>query len=88
MHFYESKRDELYDLGADLNETRNLAMEKPQQVGILRAKLSDYLTRVGAQFPIPNPQYDPANPPTSLQKGNKSKPPKGKKPRKGLRLRE
>ncbi|MCA9175795.1 MAG: sulfatase [Planctomycetales bacterium] len=49
---------ELYQLSADLGETKNLAAEKPGRVADLKRKLTSWRQRVGARMPIPNPGYD------------------------------
>jgi len=60
IEFDEDQRVELYDLGADLSETTNLAERMPERVAALRGKLAAWRKSVGAQMPVPNPDYDPA----------------------------
>jgi arylsulfatase A len=60
VHFYEDDRDELYDLAADPSETIDLAAKQPERAEALREKLDAWLTEVGAQMPLPNPDHDPA----------------------------
>lgn len=60
IEFYEDQRIELYNLKNDLSETTNLAGQMPDRVTTLREKLSAWRERVGAQLPLPNPDYDPA----------------------------
>ena len=60
VHFYEDDRDELYDLAADAGETTDLAAREPARAKALRQKLDAWLTEVGAQMPLPNPNHDPA----------------------------
>jgi len=60
VHFYEDGRDELYDLSRDESETTDLSVREPARVAELRAKLDAWLAAVGAQFPTPNPDHDPA----------------------------
>ncbi|MFM1903060.1 MAG: hypothetical protein RLZZ440_960 [Planctomycetota bacterium] len=57
VHFYEDDRDELYDLAADPGETRDLAAAEPARRHALRATLDAWLTDTGAQFPVPNPNW-------------------------------
>lgn len=60
VHFYEDDRDELYDLAADAGETTDLAAREPARAKALRENLDAWLTEVGAQMPLPNPNHDPA----------------------------
>ncbi|HET6575163.1 MAG TPA: sulfatase-like hydrolase/transferase [Fimbriiglobus sp.] len=59
IEFTDTGRRELYDLEHDPSESRNLAAEKPERVKELAAKLTDWLKRVGAKMPTPNPDYHP-----------------------------
>lgn len=59
IHFYEEDRDYLYDLAADLGESKDLASAKPEVADELRAALNSWLEEVGARMPKPNPDYDP-----------------------------
>ncbi|MFM8415710.1 MAG: sulfatase [Planctomycetota bacterium] len=59
VHFYEDDRDELYDLAADAGETTDLAAREPARAKALREKLDAWLTDVGAQMPVSNPNHDP-----------------------------
>ncbi len=58
VHFYEDGRDELYHLGDDPGESRDLAGARPDQTSSLRARLDQWLSDVGAQLPTPNPEAD------------------------------
>lgn len=60
VHFYEDGRDELYDLAADVGETKDLAAAQPDQAKALRARLEAWLKSVDAQLPAPNPAHDAA----------------------------
>ena len=60
VELYEDDRVELYDLRADIGETRNLATAMPERVDELRRKLRDWRESVGAQMPTSNPSADPA----------------------------
>ncbi len=53
-----SDRLELYDLAADLGETRNLAAAKPDLAGELNGLLGAYLEDTKALIPGKNPAYD------------------------------
>ncbi len=48
---------ELYDLAADLGETKNLAAQQPEKVVALSAQLDAYLKETGAIIPAANPAW-------------------------------
>lgn len=56
IRFYESGRDELYDLKSDLGERRDLAAANPGKRQELGARLDGWLKEVGAQMPVPRPR--------------------------------
>ncbi len=60
VHFYEDGCDELYDLVKDPGDTTDLAAKEPARAAELKSTLDVWLTAVGAQFPTPNPNADPA----------------------------
>ena len=51
IHHYDDDAHELYDLAVDLGERDNLAAARPDDVAALRAQLTTWLDRVGAQLP-------------------------------------
>jgi arylsulfatase A len=55
IEFYENMNVELYNVKADLGETRDLAREQTRKAAELRARLHAWRTAVGAQMPTPNP---------------------------------
>ena len=57
IQYYEDGRHELFDLAQDPGETRNVAAEQPQRVMDLSRRLADWQGRVGAQWPMSNPDY-------------------------------
>ncbi len=59
VHFYEDDRDELYDLASDASEKTDLAATQPERARALRAQLDAWLTEVGGQLPVSNPDHDP-----------------------------
>jgi arylsulfatase A len=59
IEFYETGRRELFDLKADIGETRNLSADKPEVVKRLADQLDAWRRAVGAQMPRPNPDYVP-----------------------------
>jgi arylsulfatase A-like enzyme len=60
IHYYEDGRKELYNLVTDLSETTDLSAKYPEKVKKLDKELFDYLTEVGAKYPIPDPLYNEA----------------------------
>lgn len=52
-------RFELYNLAADLGETRNLAAAMPERVQAMNARISAHLQATAALVPLPNPAFDP-----------------------------
>jgi arylsulfatase A-like enzyme len=62
VEWQEDGRAELYNLAADLGEQHNLAAKETQHVAQLRGELHAWQQRVGARFPVANPDYDPAKP--------------------------
>ena len=57
---YEDGSVELFDLSTDLGEATNLATEQAKVAADLQKKLADWRTSVGAQMPMPNPEFDAA----------------------------
>ena len=62
IEWYEDRRIELFNLARDLGEQTDLAPTEPARAAALRAELHAWQQQVGAKFPIPNPNYDPAKP--------------------------
>lgn len=60
IDFYEDGRTELYHLGRDPGETRNLAREYPEISDRLSALLRGYLSKTAARYPEPDPEYNPS----------------------------
>ena len=60
VELYQEQRVELYNLAEDVSEERDLAAAMPEKVEDLRAKLHAWRKKMGAQEPLPNPDYDPA----------------------------
>lgn len=59
IEFFEDDSAELYDLGSDPGESRDLSAEQPPRVQRLRSELAQWRERVGARMPVPNPNFDP-----------------------------
>ena len=62
IRFYETGREELYNLEWDLSETNNLAAANPQERHELSARLDAWLKEVGAQMPVPRGNDSPVRP--------------------------
>jgi uncharacterized sulfatase len=60
IEFYEDGRLELYNLKDDIGEQENLAEVKPRRAKAMQHKLAAWRDAVGAEMPVPNPDYDPA----------------------------
>jgi arylsulfatase A-like enzyme len=60
VEFYDDETVELYDLAADVRETRNLAPQNPERAARMRAALAAWRQQVNAQGNTPNPNYLPA----------------------------
>ncbi|WP_154858529.1 sulfatase [Cyclobacterium xiamenense] len=57
IHWHESHKLELYDLGNDIGESRNLAKSMPGVAKTLYSYLDDWRMRRGVQMPVPNPAF-------------------------------
>jgi arylsulfatase A len=68
LHFYEDDSLQLYDLSRDIREAADLAGSLPEKVREMKVRMDAYLREVDAQFPTPNPDYDPTDPPSSREK--------------------
>ncbi len=55
-------RVELFHLGRDLGETRNLAETEPDRAEAMRGRLHDWMRSLEAGIPGPNPHHDPGRP--------------------------
>jgi arylsulfatase A-like enzyme len=60
IEYYEDGRVELFNLGDDLQESRELSAKEPARVAALRERLQTWRTQVGAQMPRINPDHNPA----------------------------
>lgn len=73
LHLYESGQSLLFDLSVDRGEWTDLATSLPDHHASLRQRLAAYLKEVNAQMPVPNPKFDPDNPPTLVKGGSRDK---------------
>lgn len=58
--YYETEMAELFDLSNDLSEGTNVADDHPDKVNAMKNQLMDYLMEMNAQFPVPDPEFNPA----------------------------
>ena len=49
---------ELYNLGKDISETKNLAESNPKKLEELKVELKAWQKDTGAEFPVKNPDFD------------------------------
>ncbi len=59
IHFFEDDHAELFHITTDLGEEHDLAVERSEVVGELRAKLFEWFKQVDARIPLPNPHPAP-----------------------------
>lgn len=59
IEFFEDRHVELYKLRDDVGEEHDLAAEEPEMAERLRGTLHEWLDRVEAKIPEPNPDYVP-----------------------------
>lgn len=57
---YEDGSVELFNLASDPGEKNDLAEKEPARAAELKAKLASWRRSVGAQEPVPNPEFDAA----------------------------
>jgi len=57
IHFYDDDLVELYDLEADLGETRDLAAELPDEAGRIKKMLDAWRKETGSLAPVWNDRY-------------------------------
>lgn len=60
IEHFEDDRVELFNLSADVSETKDLAAAESERAKQLRAELATWRKRVGAKMPTPNPDFDAA----------------------------
>ena len=59
IEFFEGPSWELYDLGSDPGEKKDLSMEMPEKVKEMKQLLNRWQEDIGAEGMDPNPAYDP-----------------------------
>ena len=84
IHFYEDDRIALFHLNDDLGERNDLADKFPEEARQLQNRLQKRLIAMDAQFPQPNPNYDPnavPSPRKAQGKRGQNNQDRGEKPR-------
>jgi len=69
LRFYEDDRVMLFDLAKDIGERDDLTQRMPAETQRLRERLEQYLSAVDAQLPTPKPDFDPAKPAPTRERG-------------------
>lgn len=59
IQYLTDNRVELYNLKQDIGETTDLSEQQPDTTSELLALLTAWRTAVQAEFPVPNPDFDP-----------------------------
>jgi hypothetical protein len=62
-YWWETGQVQLFHLDQDLGESKDLAKEQPTRAAAMKVELTNYLTSIDAQLPIPNPNYNSATDP-------------------------
>jgi arylsulfatase A-like enzyme len=57
IHYWEDGQDELYNLAADPSEKNDVSADNPELSGQMRSELKAWLAEVGAEIPVPDPEY-------------------------------
>ena len=60
IEHYDTGAKELYDLGDDPSETRNVVAQQPGRATEMQRQLHAWVRSVNAQTNTPNPEFDPA----------------------------
>ncbi len=60
IYYYENNVSELYNLKADPSEQNNIAANDADRTKTMQSELMAYLDELGANKPVPNPNYDVA----------------------------
>ncbi len=60
VEYYDEARTELYNLGRDISQQRDMAAEYSGRAAKMRAALTTWRRDVNAQVNMPNPRFDPA----------------------------
>ncbi len=69
VRIYETAALRLFNIAKDPGEQHGLANEMPEKSRELNQRLTDYLTKVNAQMPEPNPNYNAINSANAKRRG-------------------
>jgi arylsulfatase A-like enzyme len=61
IEFFEDGKLELFNLRDDIGETKDLAVQMPDRVRELHARMTAWREKIGARIPERNPAFDPKN---------------------------
>lgn len=67
IHYYDDGRYELYNLGKDLGEVKELAKANPEITKTLQKKLGVWLKETAAPVPLADKRFDPEKKKTQLE---------------------
>jgi uncharacterized sulfatase len=59
IHYLHNDTRFLYNLADDIGETSDLSLQYPEKTDQLYRLLEDWRAEVKAEFPVPNPRFDP-----------------------------
>jgi arylsulfatase A len=59
IHHLDDNSKSLYNLAEDISESRDLSSSNPEKTEELMHLLDRWRDDVGAEFPVPNPEFDP-----------------------------
>jgi len=71
--YFEEGTAELYELGADISERRDLASTEPDRLKAMRKKLAAWRAETGAFVPTPGESGEGDPPPAKKPRKKKSK---------------
>ena len=71
-YWWETGQTQLFHLDQDLGESKDLAGEERSRAAGLKSQLTNYLSHIDAQLPMPNPNYNPATDPALRARGNEN----------------
>ncbi|KPL12129.1 MAG: hypothetical protein AMS26_18635, partial [Bacteroides sp. SM23_62] len=59
IHYLHNDKRFLYNLADDIGEISDLSLQYPEKTDQLYRLLEDWRAEVKAEFPVPNPGFDP-----------------------------
>ena len=73
IKWYEDTTCRLYNLEDDLEETQDLAGDRPEILHVMDSLMESYFKEIGAWMPSPNPDFNPAEDPALRYPGVKER---------------